>query len=46
MPLYSNTNFTMFDYNPEVLRLADEIDPGQFNVCNSYTLVFYALGGH
>lgn len=28
----SDTNFNIFDYNPEVLSFANEIDPGQFNV--------------
>ena len=32
--LVSNTNFTSADYNGEILRLSDEIDPGQMNVSN------------
>ncbi|KIP02136.1 hypothetical protein PHLGIDRAFT_309557 [Phlebiopsis gigantea 11061_1 CR5-6] len=27
----NDTSFGTFDYNPEVLRVADEVDPGQFN---------------
>ena len=30
--LGSDTDFSLFDYNPEVIRIADEIDPGQMNV--------------
>ena len=28
----SDTTFDIFDYSPEVLRIADEIDPGRANV--------------
>ncbi|KIP02010.1 hypothetical protein PHLGIDRAFT_26753 [Phlebiopsis gigantea 11061_1 CR5-6] len=30
----NDTNFTVFDYGPEVLRIADEINPGQANAIN------------
>ena len=33
--MYSDTSFSIYDYNVDMLKLADEINPGQFNVSDN-----------